>query len=113
MNGENVAGAPSESDSVAGTLPPTVVVGAGTMANDWWEMSKNTLPTASTLKRAADAVTFGSTTRAEPVFGAAAASTYGYVVPPSVDRLIFTCDTLTGAWSVPATSHVTVCGESA
>src|ERR1700749_3148258 len=101
MKFPNVAGAPSVSARVAGTVPPTVPVGAGTMANDWCEMSKNTLPTASTLKRAADAVTFGSTTRAEPVFGTAPASTYGYVMPPSVDRLIFTCDALTGGWSAP------------
>src|ERR1700749_2217079 len=113
MKFPNVAGAPSVSARVAGTVPPTVVVGAGTIGNAWCEMSKNTLPTASTLNRAAAAVTFGSTTRAEPVFGTALARTYGYVMPPAVDRLIFTGEARTGGWSVPATSHVTVCGESA
>ena len=40
-----------------------------------------------------------------------AASTYGYVWPPSVDRQIFTLAVLIGATSVPATFQVTVCVE--
>ena len=42
-----------------------------------------------------------------------AASTYGYVCPPSVDSEIFTFAVLIGATFVPATSQVTVCVEPA
>ena len=54
---------------------------------------------------------FGSVTASEPSFGVLAASTFGYVWPPSVESAIFTFAVLTGATSVPATSHVTVCVE--
>ena len=42
-----------------------------------------------------------------------AASTYGYVSPPSVERLILTFAALTGAAFVPATFQVTVWVENA
>src|SRR4051794_22647850 len=111
VNGPNAAGAPSDSDSVAATVPATGAVGAPAIAKSAGETSKKTFPTASTFRRAFSAVTAGSTTPCEPSFGLASASTYGNVAPPSVDSEIFTCVVLTGVTSVPATSHVTVCDD--
>ena len=85
-----------------------VVVATGPMPKSTSLTSKKTLPTASTLMRAWDVATKGSVTTAEPVFGAAAASTYGQVLPPSVERLSLTLVVPIGATSVPATFHVTV-----
>ena len=77
------------------------------------ETSKKTLPTASTLTRACVVATFGSVTACEPSFGVLAASTIGYVWPPSVESEIFTFAVLTGGGSVPATFQVTVRVEPA
>ena len=76
-----------------------------------FETSKNTLPTASIFTRASLVATVGIVTASEPSFGVLAASTCGYVRPPSVDRLIFTSVVLTGARSVFALSQVIVCVE--
>src|SRR4051812_12485903 len=77
------------------------------------EMSKKTLPTASTLIRACDVATFGTVTDCDPSFGVLSASTYGYVCPPSTDSVIFTFAVLTGATSVLAGFHDTVRCEPA
>ena len=76
-----------------------------------FETSKKMLPTASIFTRAAVPGRFGIVTTSEPSFAGPAASTVGYVRPPSVDRLIFTFDALIGAMSVLALFHVTVCGN--
>ncbi len=65
-------------------------MGGATIATSACETSKKTLPIASILIRALLAVTSGKTTACEPSLGVEAASTYGNVAPPSVDRLIFT-----------------------
>src|SRR3954454_12409912 len=96
VNPPNVAGAPSVSDSVAGTLPPTVPVGGAVSAKSVWLTSKNTLPSASTLTRAFGATTLGMITSAEPSFAVEPATTYGHVAPPSVDSEILTVATLMG-----------------
>jgi hypothetical protein len=75
------------------------------------DTSKKTLPTASIITRAVVVVTFGIVTTSDPSFAVVSASTYGYVKPPSVERLIFTSDALVGGASVLALSHVTVCWE--
>src|SRR5881227_2564962 len=72
------------------------------------EMSKNTLPTASTLMRAVVVGVFGTKTDSLPSFGVLAASTSENVFPPSVDSDIFTFAVLMGEAVVPATSQVTV-----
>ena len=87
---------PSVSESVAGTVPPTVVVGAAAIAKSAWLTSKKTLPTASILKRAFAAVTFGMTNCCEPSFGVESAIMIGNVWPPSSDSVIFTFAALTG-----------------
>jgi hypothetical protein len=81
------------------------------IAKSAFETSKKTLPTASIFTRAWVVPTIGRTTEANPSFGVAAASTYGYVWPPSTERLILTSFVLTGATSVFATDQVTVCVE--
>ena len=68
-------------------------------------------PTASTLIRAVDVVTFGIVTLSEPSFGVLAARTSGYVRPPSVDMLIATFEVLVGGRSVFALFHRTVCTD--
>src|SRR5262245_39701023 len=70
--------------------------------------SKNTLPTASILMRAALVAMLGMVTLAVPSLGVLSASTYGKVLPPSAEKVIFTALVLTGAASVPATFQVTV-----
>lgn len=60
------------------------------------DTSKKTLPTAPILIRAVDVGVFGITTSAEPLFAVAPATTVENVVPPSVERLISTCDAFTG-----------------
>src|SRR3954452_7197266 len=109
----NDAAGPSVSDSVAGTLPPTVPVGGAVSAKSVWLTSKNTLPTASTFTRAFGATTLGMMTSAEPSFAVEPVSTYGHVAPLSVDSEILTLATLTGGTSVPATSHVMRAGAVA
>ena len=76
-----------------------------------FETSKKTLPTAAMFTRAVVVDTFGIVTASEPSFAVLAASTYGYVRPPSVERLIFTFDALVGGMSVLALSQVIVWTE--
>ena len=76
-----------------------------------FETSKKMLPTASIFTRAVVVSTSGIVTASLPSFGVLAASTNGYVRPPSVDMLIFTFAVLVGGMSVLALSHVTVCTE--
>jgi hypothetical protein len=76
-----------------------------------FERSKKMLSTASTFIRAVVVGAFGIVTFSEPSFGVLAASTCGYVRPPSVDMLIFTFAVLVGGMSVLALFHVTVCTE--
>ena len=76
-----------------------------------FETSTKMLPTASIFTRAVVVNEPGITTASEPSFAVLAASTVGYVRPPSVDRLIFTLAVLIGAMSVLALSHMTVCTE--
>jgi len=76
-----------------------------------FETSKKMFPRASTFTRAVVVGTFGIVTASEPSFAVLAASTCGYVTPPSVDRLIPTFDALVGGMSVLALSHVIVWTE--
>jgi hypothetical protein len=76
-----------------------------------FETSKKMFPTASTFTRAVVVSVLGSVTTSEPSFVVLAASTVGYVCPPSVESEIFTSEVETGGRSVPATFHVTVCCE--
>ena len=62
-----------------------------------FETSKKMFPTASTFTRAVVVSVFGSVTTSDPSFGVDAASTVGYVCPPSADSVIFTLAVLTGA----------------
>src|SRR5690349_4553654 len=54
------------------------------------EMSKKTLPTASTFTRAVEVGLLGTVMVSVPSLAVEADSTTGNVRPPSVDRLIFT-----------------------
>jgi hypothetical protein len=74
-------------------------------------MSKKILPTDSIFILAVVVATFGIVTVSVPSFGVLAESTVGKVVPPSVDKDIFTLAQLTGAPVVPATFHVMVWEE--
>src|SRR3954452_23632074 len=65
------------------------------------------LPTASTLMRPCEVATAGSVTDSVPSLGVEPDSQCGKVMPPSVDKLIFTLAALTGAPLVPATDQVT------
>ena len=76
-----------------------------------FETSKKMLPTASTFTRAVVVGAFGIVTTSVPSFGVLAASTVGYVRPPSTESEIFTFAVLVGGRSVLALSHVTVCCE--
>jgi hypothetical protein len=76
-----------------------------------FETSKKTLPSASIFTRALLVATCGIVTDSEPSFAVLAASTCGYVCPPSLERLIFTSLVPTGGRFVSATSHVIVCVE--
>ena len=51
----------------------------------------------------------GTVIACDPSLGTFVANVYGKVKPPLVDNKIFTVGVLTGATSVPATFHVTVC----
>ena len=75
------------------------------------EISKKILPTASTLMRAVDVGVFGIVTLWLPSLAVLAARTVGNVLPPSVEKEIFTFAALTGAAVVLATFQVTVCAE--
>ena len=104
-----------ESASLYCTTAPSSGASFVTSATPWIAKSaslrsKKTLPTASTLSRALAVATFATDTTCEPSFGVLAASTCGYVKPPSADMLIFTFAAEIGGRSVPATSQVTVSG---
>ncbi len=106
-----VSGGESESLYCKAAPPGALVVtvGRARMAKSWLETSKKTLPTASTFTRAWTVPTLGRSTVSAPSFGVLAASSYGYVWPPSKERLIRTSAVWTGARFVWATSQVTVC----
>ena len=87
-----------------GVGPPPVMVKFAS------EISKKMLPTASTLMRAVVVPVFGMVTDSVPSFGVLARSTVGKVIPPSVEREIFTLAALTGTAVVLATFQVTVKG---
>jgi hypothetical protein len=72
------------------------------------DISKNTLPTASTFILAVVLAPIGMVTDSVPSFGVLANRTVGKVCPPSVDNEILTLAQLTGASVVLATSQVTV-----
>lgn len=74
-------------------------------------ISKKILSAASTLIRAVVVATEGIVNASEPSLGVLAEITVGYVLPPSVDKEIFTLAQLIGAVLVPATFHVIVCME--
>ena len=76
-----------------------------------FETSKKTFPTASTFTRAVAVSVFGRVTTSDSSFGVVAASTVGYVWPPSVESEISTSAVETGGTSVLALFHVTVCCE--
>jgi hypothetical protein len=76
-----------------------------------FETSKKMLSTASIFTRAVVDRMPGSVTTSVPSFGVLAASTYGYVWPPSTESEIFTLAALVGGRSVFALSHVTVCWD--
>ena len=94
---------------------PGVTVGVGdgvapgpVMVKLVLEMSKNTLPTASTLIRAVVVAPTGIVIDSEPSLGVLANRIVGKVCPPSVDNEILTLAQLTGGSVVLFTSHVTV-----
>jgi hypothetical protein len=89
-------------DVAVGVGPPPVII---KLASD---ISKKMLPTASTFILAVVVAVFGIVTFSDPSFAVLAESTVGNVVPPSVDKEIFTFAALTGALLVLATFHVTV-----
>jgi hypothetical protein len=60
------------------------------------EISKKTLPTASTLMRAIVVGVPGIVTTSPPSFAVLSAKTTGKVLPPSVDRVIFTFEAFIG-----------------
>src|SRR5262245_34307779 len=74
-------------------------------------MSKKILPTASTLIRAVVVALFGTVMVSEPSLGVLAAMVIGKVLPPSVDREIFTLAALIGDAEVLATFQVTDCDD--
>src|SRR4051812_49715282 len=74
-------------------LPPAsefVATGNAWMVKLAFETSKKMFPTASILRRACVAPTFGRGTDSEPSFAVLAARTCGDARPPSGGRLIFT-----------------------
>jgi hypothetical protein len=76
-----------------------------------FETSKKMFPSASTLTRAVVVSAAGSVTSSVPSFAVLAASTSGYVRPPSEESEILTFAVETGGRSVFAVFHVTVCCE--
>lgn len=72
------------------------------------DISKHTLPMASTLTLAVALAPIGMVTCSVPSLGALATRTVGKVCPPSVDNEILTLAQLTGGSVVLFTSHVTV-----
>ena len=74
------------------------------------EISKNTLPTASTFILALFILAgHGTVIVSEPSLGTLYASSIGNVSPPSIESRMLTVGQLTGGTLVLATSHVTVC----
>src|SRR5262245_44394169 len=78
-------------EAVGGMLPPP-----GGMVKLALPMSKKTLPTASTLRRAVLVGELGTSTDCEPSLGVLARSTVGKVCPPSVDKTMRTLAAPTG-----------------
>ena len=72
------------------------------------EISKNTLPTASTFTLAVVVGVTGIVTISEPSLGVLADKTVEKVWPPSVDKEILTLAQLIGGSVVLFTSHVIV-----
>src|SRR5688572_2221577 len=93
-----------------GAIPlPAGQLSAGVTVELPSEISKKMFPTASTLMRAEELERpLGIVTPADPLLGTLAASTVGKLIPPSVDREIFTLAAFTGAPFVPLTFQVTV-----
>ena len=75
-----------------------------------FEISKKIFPMASTFILAVVVGVLGIVTTSLPSLGVLATNVLN-VVPPSVERDIFTLAQLTGAAVVPATFHVIVCDE--
>lgn len=73
-----------------------------------FDISKNTLPTASTFTRAVALAPTGIVTASVPSLTVLASKTVGKVCPPSVDNEILTLAQLTGGSVVLATAHVIV-----
>ncbi len=73
-----------------------------------FEMSKKTLPTASTFILAVVLAPTGIVTASDPSLAVVASKTCGNVCPPSADNDILTLAQLTGGSVVLLTSHVTV-----
>jgi hypothetical protein len=76
-----------------------------------FETSKKTFATASTLTRAVVVSVAGRVTSSVPSFAVLAASTSGYVWPPSEESAMLTFAVETGGRSVLALFQVTVCCE--
>jgi hypothetical protein len=96
---------------VGGIVAVAVGVGLAVpvmMLKSVFEISKKMLPTASIFIRAVVVGMSGIRTDSEPSLLALAARTAGKVVPPSVEREIFTLAALIGAAVVPLTSQVTL-----
>ena len=77
------------------------------MVKSLLDMSKKIFPRASTFILAVVLETQGNASVSDPSFAVLAASTVGYVIPPSVESDILTFGTLNGDALVPATSQVT------
>jgi hypothetical protein len=73
-----------------------------------FDISKNTLPTASTFTLAVVLAPTGIVAASDPSLGVLASKTVGKVCPPSVDSEILTLAQLTGGSVVLATVHVIV-----
>ena len=76
-----------------------------------FEISKKILPTASIFTLAVVVTLLGTVIDSVPSLGVLASSTMGNVLPPSVDKLIFTFAQFTGAAFELFTLQVMVCEE--
>jgi hypothetical protein len=94
-------------------VPVGVAVGVGVgvdpvMVKSESEISKKTLPTASTFTLAVVVGAMGIVTVSEPSLGVLADKTVGKVCPPSIDNEILTLAQLIGGSVVLFTSQVIV-----
>src|SRR5436309_8803769 len=95
--------------SLTSVEPFTMKYGvSGTMVKLLGATAKNTLLTASILRRDCVLYRLGSCTVSLPSFAALAASVMGKLNPPLVERRMLTTPALMGEFAVPATSHNTV-----